>query len=67
MTDQLPDTNQHLLVDGEPTDEMVEHILRRDFDNACHEFKILLDEYERGAFLDVLVRAALAAHTTQEG
>lgn len=45
--------------------EKIEHILRRDFNRACDEFEILPEEYERGAFLDVLVRAALAAAHTQ--
>ncbi len=61
--DAPPSTNS-----GEVVDELVvgvndkmEHVLRRDFNEVCDEFEIFPEEYGRGAFLDVLVRVALAA------
>ena len=41
--------------------EVTEYALRRDFNEACDEFEAFPEEYERAAFLDVLVRAAFAA------
>ena len=45
----------------------MEHVLRRDFNKACEEFEIFPEEYERGAFLDVLVHAALSVQQKREG